>query len=256
MASLAVAFKLFFMQQPLPVTSPLRVLLVEDDVKMSDLIREVLGREGMDADPVYDGENGLARAQSGQYALVLLDVMLPGIGGLEVLRRLRSSGTLGARLPVLMLTARGDELDKVLGLEMGADDYLPKPFNPRELAARLRAILRRAHGGPNEAAPREKFEVGDVELNLAARTLRRGGEKVELTGLEFDLMTAFLREAGRVVPREQIFRDVFGRKLLPGDRSIDTHVSNLRRKLGSHPDGSDRFKNLRGVGYGYTLPEE
>jgi two-component system response regulator CpxR len=132
-----------------------------------------------------------------------------------------------------MLTARGEEGDRILGLESGADDYLPKPFNPRELAARLRAVLRRSHGtGEASGPPRERLEVGDLELNMAARTLRKGGGKIELTGLEFDLMAAFLREAGRVIPREQIFRDVFGRKLLAGDRSIDTHVSNLRKKLG------------------------
>jgi len=229
-----------------------RALLIDDDVELAELATEFLTLEGFDVEVARRGDAGLERAQSGGFDVIILDVMLPGLGGFEVLRRLRSHSS----VPVLMLTARGDDSDRILGLETGADDYLPKPFNPRELAARLRAVLRRSNGGSGEAAPREKFEVGDVELNMAARTLRRGGEKVELTGLEFDLMTAFLREAGRVVPREQIFRDVFGRKLLPGDRSIDTHVSNLRRKLGPHPDGSDRFKNLRGVGYGYTLPEE
>ena len=231
-----------------------RALLIDDDVELAELANEFLTLEGFEVEVAKRGDVGLERAIAGGFDVIILDVMLPGLGGFEVLRRLRAQSS----VPVVMLTARGDDGDRILGLESGADDYLPKPFNARELAARLRAVLRRSHaGGSGEGGlPREKMEVGDVEINMAARTLRRGGEKLELTGLEFDLMAAFLREAGRVVPREQIFRDVFGRKLLPGDRSIDTHVSNLRRKLGPHPDGSDRFKNLRGVGYGYTLPEE
>jgi DNA-binding response OmpR family regulator len=226
--------------------------MIDDDIELTELANEFLTLEGFEVEIAKRGDVGLERALAGGFDVIILDVMLPGLGGFEVLRRLRSQSA----VPVLMLTARGDEGDRILGLESGADDYLPKPFNPRELAARIRAVLRRSHGGgEGSAPPREKLEVGDLEINMASRALRKGGEKVELTGLEFDLMAAFLREAGRVVPREQIFRDVFNRKLLPGDRSIDTHVSNLRRKLGSHPDGSDRFKNLRGVGYGYTLPD-
>jgi DNA-binding response OmpR family regulator len=226
--------------------------MIDDDIELTELANEFLTLEGFEVEIAKRGDVGLERALAGGFDVIILDVMLPGLGGFEVLRRLRSQSA----VPVLMLTARGDEGDRILGLESGADDYLPKPFNPRELAARIRAVLRRSHGGgEGSIPPREKLEVGDLEINMASRALRKGGEKVELTGLEFDLMAAFLREAGRVVPREQIFRDVFNRKLLPGDRSIDTHVSNLRRKLGSHPDGSDRFKNLRGVGYGYTLPD-
>lgn len=228
-----------------------RALLVDDDIELAELATEFLTLEGFDVEVARRGDQGLERALSGGFDVVILDVMLPGLGGFEVLRRLRAQSA----VPVLMLTARGDDSDRILGLESGADDYLAKPFNPRELAARLRAVLRRSQGQSDGGAPREKMEVGDLELNIAARTLRKNGEKIELTGLEFDLMSSFLREAGKVIPREQIFREVFGRKLLPGDRSIDTHVSNLRRKLGSHPDESDRFKNLRGVGYGYTLPE-
>ena len=229
-----------------------RALLIDDDIELTELATEFLTLEGFDVEVARRGDLGLERALAGGFDAIILDVMLPGLGGFEVLRRLRAQSA----VPVLMLTARGEEGDRILGLESGADDYLPKPFNPRELAARLRAVLRRSHGASEGSGPpRERMEVGDLELNLAARTLRKGGSKIELTGLEFDLMAAFLREAGRVIPREQIFRDVFGRKLLAGDRSIDTHVSNLRKKLGPHPDESDRFKNLRGVGYGYTLPE-
>ncbi len=230
-----------------------RVLLIDDDIELAELATEFLTLEGFEVEVARRGDTGLDRALAGGFDCVILDVMLPGLGGFEVLRRLRGQ----SGVPVLMLTARGDDADRILGLESGADDYLPKPFNPRELAARLRAVLRRfATGAAPEGPPRERLEVGDLEMNLAARTMRRGGEKIELTGLEFDLLAAFLKEAGRVVPRETIFRDVFGRKLLAGDRSIDTHVSNLRRKLGAHPDGSERFKNLRGVGYGYALPED
>ena len=228
-----------------------RALLIDDDIELAELANEFLTLEGFDVEVAPRGDTGLERALAGGFDVIVLDVMLPGLGGFEVLRRLRAQSA----VPVVMLTARGDEGDRILGLESGADDYLPKPFNPRELAARLRAVLRRSSGEGASAPHREKMEVGDLEINSASRVMRKNGEKVELTGLEFDLMAAFLREAGKVVAREQIFREVFGRKLLPGDRSIDTHVSNLRRKLGPHPDGSDRFKNLRGVGYGYTLPE-
>lgn len=230
-----------------------RVLLVDDDIELGELATEFLTLEGFQVDVVRRGDTGVERALAGGFDIVILDVMLPGLGGFEVLRRIRSQ----SNVPVLMLTARGDDSDRILGLEGGADDYLPKPFNPRELAARLRAVLRRVGSG-ERARPSlegEKVKVGDLEIDVAARACRRGGEKIDLTGLEFDLLAAFAKSAGRVVPREQLFREVFGRKALPYDRSIDTHVSNLRRKLGSHPDGSDRFKNVRGVGYLYAPME-
>jgi len=229
----------------------LPVLIVDDDVKLGDLVREYLRRDGMEAHLVHDGENGLKSALSGDYKIVVLDVMLPGIGGFEVLRRLRASGNVGARLPVLMLTARGDELDRVLGLEMGADDYLPKPFSPRELVARLRAILRRATGQasvPN-ATPSKVLRVDDLELDSGARSLRREGARVELTGAEFDLLRLLLQNAGKIVPREEISRVALGRELMPFDRAIDVHVSNLRRKIGPAKDGSERLKAVRGAGY-------
>ncbi len=246
------------MEQSLPVSSPLRVLLVEDDIKMSDLIREILGREGMDAHPVYDGENGLLRAQSGDYALVLLDVMLPGIGGLEVLRRLRASGPLGSRLPVLMLTARGDELDKVVGLEMGADDYLPKPFSSRELVARIRAILRRSEGQRPAPSPSTDkiLRVGDLEIDAGTREAKREDVRLDLTGAEFDLLSVLLRAAGEIVTRETISQVALGRQLMPYDRSIDVHISNLRRKIGADARGQERIKAVRGVGYIYALSRD
>ncbi len=227
---------------------------------MSDLIRETLGREGMEAHPVYDGENGLLRAQSGEYPLVLLDVMLPGIGGLEVLRRLRASGAPGARVPVLMLTARGDELDKVLGLEMGADDYLPKPFSTRELVARIRAILRRSEtrNAPSNSTKNEveahskRVRLGDLEIDGGAREARRAGQVLDLTGAEFDLLAVLLQSAGEIVTREVISQSALGRQLMPYDRSIDVHISNLRRKLGPAAHGGERIKAVRGAGYIYA----
>lgn len=241
------------------------VLLVDDDAELTELLGEYLRREGMDAHVAADGESGLRRAQSGDYSIIVLDVMLPGIGGFEVLRRLRASGAVGAAIPVLMLTARREEVDRVLGLEAGADDYLVKPFSPRELVARLRAILRRARAetasstSENETlrAQRERvLRVGDLKLDPSARDLWRGDERIELTSAEFDLLETLLREAGAIVSRQAISRAALGRDLMPFDRSIDVHMSNLRRKLGADPRGGERIKAVRGVGYIYARPSE
>ncbi|BCM90282.1 transcriptional regulatory protein CpxR [Abditibacteriota bacterium] len=232
------------------------VLIIDDDVKLGDLVREYLKREGMHAHLVHDGESGVARAQSGEYQIVVLDVMLPGIGGFEVLRRLRSSSGVGAKLPVLMLTARGDELDRVLGLEMGADDYLSKPFSPRELVARLRAILRRVQNqSSTETGNSKTLRVDDLELDAGARAVKRDGKKIELTGAEFDLLHLLLQNAGKIVTREDISRVALGRELMPFDRAIDVHVSNLRRKIGPGDDGGERLKAIRGVGYLFARGE-
>ena len=234
----------------------LPVLIVDDDVKLGDLVREYLKREGMEAHLVHDGEAGVSRAGSGDYSIVVLDVMLPGIGGFEVLRRLRASGGAGANVPILMLTARGDELDRVLGLEMGADDYLAKPFSPRELVARLRAILRRAQGQQHaEAATQKVLRIDDLELDSGARSVKREGKRIELTGAEFDLLHLLLQSAGKIVSREEISRVALGRELMPFDRAIDVHVSNLRRKIGPAADGSERLKAVRGVGYLFARAE-
>jgi len=236
---------------------PLPVLIVDDDVKLGDLVREFLRREGMEAHLIHDGEAGVARAGSGDYSIVVLDVMLPGIGGFEVLRRLRANGGAGAQVPILMLTARGDELDRVLGLELGADDYLAKPFSPRELVARLRAILRRAQGySVAGEAPQKTLQVDDLELDVSARSLKRDGARLELTGAEFDLLHMLLQSAGKIVSREEISRVALGRQLLPYDRAIDVHVSNLRRKIGPARDGSERLKAIRGVGYLFARAEK
>jgi two-component system, OmpR family, response regulator CpxR len=175
--------------------------------------------------------------------------MLPGISGLDVLRKLRER----SRLPVLILTARGQDVDRIVGLEIGADDYLGKPFNPRELLARIRAILRRTKTGPGTGEPK-KLAIGDVEMDLGARTVRKAGEGVELTSLEFNLLEKLMTQAGDVVTREQIAQEILGRRFVAYDRSIDMHVSKLRRKLGRYADGEERIKSIRGVGYVYTLP--
>lgn len=228
------------------------LLVVDDDAELCELVREYLKPEGFEVEAVHDGEQGVEYALSGDYAMVVLDVMLPGLNGFEVLRRIRARAT----TPVLMLTARGEDVDRIVGLEIGADDYLPKPFNPRELVARIRAILRRTTrgSGRGDAAALERLLVGDIELDPGGRTVRCGGKPVNLTGVEFDLLEMLLRAAGRVVEREELSKTVLGRRLMPYDRSIDMHVSNLRKKLGHLHGEHERIKSVRGFGYIYTLP--
>jgi DNA-binding response OmpR family regulator len=228
------------------------ILIVDDDVELCHLVSRFLLREGFEIDAVNDGVVGVDRALSGNYSLLILDVMMPGLGGFEILRRVRAE----SRLPVLMLTARGDALDRVLGLEMGADDYLPKPFNPPELAARIRAILRRAKpaGRAAQNGNDSTIIVDDVEMDLGARVVRHGHQLLNLTTVEFDLLEVLLRSAGQVVNREKLTRDILGRDFSPFDRSIDTHVCNLRRKIGPLLDGTDRIKSVRGIGYLYARP--
>jgi two-component system response regulator CpxR len=227
-----------------------RILIVDDDVDLGELLTKYLQREGFEFDMVHDGRLGVERALSGDYALVILDVMLPGLNGFEVLSQIRNK----SNLPVLMLTARGDDVDRIVGLEMGADDYLPKPFNPRELIARVRAILRRTKGESDEAAAAapELLAVGDVEIDKGTREVKRGGKSVALTAVEFDLLEILLRSAGQIVTREELVKSILGRNLSPFDRSIDTHVSNLRKKLGHTVGGIERIKTIRGVGYIYA----
>lgn len=225
-----------------------RVLIIDDDEELCELVSEYLSVEGFETQCVHDGESGLSAAVDGKYDLAILDVMLPKMNGFEVLRQLREK----SKLPVLMLTARGDDTERIVGLEIGADDYLPKPFNPRELVARLRAILRRMHPGDEESAG-EKIKVDDLELSPTSRSARLADEELALTSVEFDLLAALLREAGKVVRKEDLSERVLERRLSPFDRSLDMHISNLRKKLGMRPDGSERIKTIRSVGYIYTL---
>jgi len=227
-----------------------RILVIDDDVELCALVAEYLEPEGFEVEAVHDGERGLEKALSASHMLVVLDVMLPGMNGFEVLRRIRNT----SRIPVLLLTARGEDVDRIVGLEIGADDYLPKPFNPRELVARIRAILRRSGGVPEEEAALEVLRVGDIELDPASRTTRQKGKTVDLTSVEFNLLQVLLREAGNVVPRERLVDAVLGRKFSPFDRSIDMHVSKLRKKLGDADGGSDHIKTVRGAGYIFARP--
>jgi DNA-binding response OmpR family regulator len=225
-----------------------RILVIDDDVELCTLVTEYLRPEGFQVDTAHDGKTGLSRALSGEHMLVVLDVMLPGLNGFDVLRKIRD----GSRIPVLLLTARGEDVDRIVGLEIGADDYLPKPFNPREMVARIRAILRRSQGKGKDAQIPEVIRVGDVELDPGTRAVLHRGKPVELTSVEFDLLQVLLREAGRVVTREALVDEVLGRKFSPFDRSIDMHVSKVRRKLGDS-SSEEYIKTVRGAGYIFAL---
>jgi two-component system, OmpR family, response regulator CpxR len=230
-----------------------RILLIDDDVDLCELLCEYLASEGLAMEYVHEGEEGARRALSGEYALAILDVMLPGMSGFDVLRRIRG----GTNMPVLMLTARGDDIDRIVGLEMGADDYLPKPFNSRELTARIRAILRRARQEEGEAPVRRpspsKLVVGDIELNPSTLETLRGKEPVDLTVVEFKLLEVLLRSAGVVVSREDLTREGLDRELTAYDRAIDVHMSKLRKKLGPAGNGMERIRSVRNAGYIYLL---
>lgn len=222
-----------------------RLLVVDDDVELVALLREYLEGEGFAVAAAHDGEAGIRAASEGAPDLVVLDVMLPKLGGFDVLRRLRERSP----LPVVMLSARGEEVDRVVGLELGADDYLPKPFSPRELVARIRAVLRRGH---TPASPPDVLTAGDLELDRGTRVLRVAGKPVELTGTEFSILELLVRDAGKVVRRDLVYREVLGRRAASYERALDVHVSNLRRKLGPGPDGGERIKTVRGLGYIYV----
>jgi two-component system response regulator CpxR len=229
------------------------VLLIDDDSELTRLLEEYLQEEQLQLDAAHDGRDGLEKALNHSYSVVVLDVMLPGMSGLDVLKQLRQKSS----VPVLMLTARGSELDRILGLELGADDYLAKPFNPRELVARIRAILRRTTGA---AAPpalnAQPLRLADVELHSESRSVVCSGRPVTLTGAEFDLLAAFLRQPGKIISREELTQSALARPMSPMDRSIDVHVSNLRRKLGPYDGQQERIKAIRGSGYVYLLPGE
>jgi DNA-binding response OmpR family regulator len=216
-----------------------RVLLIDDDSRMYELLAQYLGQNGITVSHAPDGGRGLAALEAGAYDAVLLDVMMPGMDGLEVCRRIRAKSP----IPVIMLTARGDETDRVVGLELGADDYLPKPFSPRELLARLKAVLRRAQ----PATVAERLESNGVSIDVAGREVRVGGRAVELTGLEFDLLVALVRRAGRVIPREALLGEAGRGDTVVSERTVDVHISHLRQKLGE--EGSRLIKTVRGVGY-------
>jgi len=227
-----------------------KILVIDDDVELCELVAEYLEPDGYQVEAINDGNAGVSRALSGEHALVVLDYMLPGLNGFEVLRQVRATSP----VPIVMLTARGDDMNRIVGLQLGADDYLPKPFNPLELVARINAVLRRAQPQGDKSKP-EVLVNGDIEMDNRTRTVRRDSQAIELTVVEYSLLERFLLAPGRVITREELVKDVLHRELSPFDRSIDTHVSNLRKKIGHEVNGVERIKTIRGIGYIYA-PEE
>ena len=217
-----------------------KVLLIDDDHELASMLTEYLGPDGWTLDHCATGDSGLDAAVSKEHHIIVLDVMLPGLSGFDILQRLRQQGV---STPVLMLTARGDDVDRIVGLELGADDYLPKPFNPRELSARLKAILRRSRD-PSET----NLTTDRWSLDTGRHEILEDGVPLPLTGAEYRLMEALMRHQGEIVSRERLTEMALGRKLLPLDRSLDTHISNLRKKL-SRPNGQSPIRSVRGEGY-------
>jgi two-component system response regulator CpxR len=218
------------------------ILLVDDDQELGQMVSEFLATEHLLVTVCRSGEQGIDALADTDFDLLILDIMLPGMNGLEVLKDVRQKSD----VPVIMLTARGDDIDRIIGLEFGADDYLPKPFNPRELLARVKAILRRAQ--PREADKR-RWKLGNIELDARTRRATVGGETLHLTGSEFEILKSLIETPGEVVTKEQLSERALGRRLLPYDRSIDTHISNLRGKLERAGNHNETIQNQRGVGY-------
>ena len=224
----------------------MRILVIDDDVELAGLLRTFLQREGFQPEFAHDGRTGLDRALQGGFDLVVLDVMLPGIDGFEILRRLRQQ----SRVPVIMLTARGEDVDRIVGLEIGADDYVPKPFNPRELAARIRAIQRRVQA----PEPASRLEVNGVVLDQGSREVYCDDKRIDLTTVEFDILEQLMRAAGRVLSRDALMEALYNRKATPYDRSMDMHISHLRKKL--ECGGKVLIKTIRGIGYQFCRTSE
>lgn len=226
----------------------IQILIVDDDKELCHLLEDYFRPEDIVCRFAYDGRTGLSSMREAGPDLVILDVMLPEQNGFEVLRTMRKDSQL-AKLPVIMLTARGDASDMVRGLDLGADDYLPKPFNPRELLSRIRAVLRRSRTEPAESG-------GDLRLDDGAMKAWKGGEEVPLSGQEYRVLRALLASPGRVVSRDELSRSLFGRDAMPMERGLDMQISRVRRKLGPYPDGSERIRSIRGAGYMYVIHKE
>ncbi|MFV8816373.1 response regulator [Haliea sp. E17] len=227
-----------------------QVLIIDDDRELCALLQEYLLSQGLACNAIHDGAEAVRHLRNQHYDVLVLDIMLPGMQGLDVLRKLREFDN----TPVLMLTARGEDTDRIVGLEMGADDYLPKPCNPRELAARLRAILRRA-GSPQAADSADDIEAGETHLHLPSRTAHHAGQALPLTSAEFNLLWVLLRHAGQVVDKDTLSREGLGRPLAAFDRSVDVHVSKIRRKL-ADAGGDNLILSVRGAGYQFALENE
>lgn len=219
-----------------------RILLIDDDVRLHELLTSYLEQNGFSVTGAHDGPRGIALLSQSSFDAVLLDLSLPGMDGLDVCRRIREKNA----IPIVMLTARGDEADRVVGLELGADDYVPKPFSPRELLARLRAVLRRTSTDMRE---RSDVKVGELSLDPGARSATLKGRALDLTGLEFNLLLGLARRAGRVVPREALLEEAGRGDVSVGDRTVDVHISHLRQKLGDDPKSPRWIKTVRGIGY-------
>jgi DNA-binding response OmpR family regulator len=222
------------------------VLLVDDDLELTAMLSQYLVREGFDVHAVHDGQAGVSEAASGRYAIVVLDVMMPRLSGMEALRRIRAL----SKVPVLMLTARGDNVDRIVGLDMGADDYVPKPCTPGELVARIRAILRRTQA--REATPssgQRVLQAGELVLSPSNREATWRGMPLELTGTEFCLLEVLARHVGQLVSKQDISLQAFSRPLARFDRRIDVHISSIRQKLGTRADGESWIQSVRGLGY-------
>lgn len=230
-----------------------QILIIDDDTELCELLAEYLSSEKFEPTCIHNGKSGLKMAVSGQFDLIILDVMLPEMNGLEVLKNLRSS----SYTPVIMLTARGDEIDRILGLELGADDYLPKPFSPRELIARIRAVFRRLTPVSEDSIDKEsgRIEIADVVLEPATRTAEKCGSSLGLTEVEFSILEQLMRSAGSVVERQALAEKVLGRRLTYDDRSLDVHMSNLRKKLGQN-NSNECIRTIRGAGYLYVKSEK
>lgn len=235
-----------------------RLLMIEDDARLAQMVQAYLGQSGFEVTHAADGETGLAQLPLVQPELVILDLMMPGIDGLEVCRRIRALNTDQARVPVLMLTAKGDPMDRIIGLELGADDYLPKPFEPRELLARVRAVLRRRADGGGAAAVRSTpvLRFGSLEIDRDARSVTVGDQVAELTSYQFDLLVAMAERAGRVLTRDQIMEAVRGRELEAFDRSIDVHIGRIRSAIEVDSKNPKRILTVRGVGYVFAKQQD
>ena len=231
-----------------------RLLMIEDDARLAGMVSEYLSQSGYAVEHALDGATGLSALQEKPIDLVVLDLMLPDIDGLEVCRRLRALPGEVARTPVLMLTAKGDPMDRIVGLELGADDYLPKPFEPRELLARIRAVLRRHQ--PGAAPEHQVLRFGSLEIDRDARIVSVNGQAADLTSYQFDLLVTLAERAGRVLTREQIMEAVRGRELEAFDRSIDVHMGRIRAAIEQDPKNPRRILTVRGVGYVFAKQQE
>ena len=241
------------------VHTPAHILMIEDDARLAGMVGEYLQQSGYEFAHAPDALNGLARLQQRLPDLIILDLMLPDLDGLEVCRRLRALPGEAAQVPVVMLTAKGDPMDRIVGLEMGADDYLPKPFEPRELLARIRAVLRRhsAPAGTTLTEPgRPLLRFGSLEIDRDARTVTVGGQPCDITSYQFDLLVALAERAGRVLTRDQIMEAVRGRELEAFDRSIDVHMGRIRQAIEVDPKSPRRILTVRGVGYVFARQQD